>query len=109
MSLLETLLAMAQTEVLQVYVRPFGQLSAVLLFVWCVDAIHLTLRPEYFVSRLMRQRRLRGLIRWGSEPQRMSPRSRRRTPGGVSFTRPRAPALASHQTKQDRVVPSRLR
>ena len=29
MSLLETLLAAAQTEVLQIYVRPFGQLSAV--------------------------------------------------------------------------------
>ena len=108
MSLLETLLAAAQTEVLQIYVRPFGQLSAVVLFVWCVDAIHLTLRPEYFVSRLMRQRRLRGLIRWGSEPQRCT-RTRRRTPGGVSFTRPRGPDSASHQTTRDRVVPSRLR
>ena len=108
MSMLETLLAAAQTEILQIYVRPFGQLSAVLLFVWCVDAIHLTLRPEYFVSRLMRQRRLRGLIRWGSEPQRFT-RTRRSTPGGVSFTRSRAPVSASNQTTPDRVVPSMLR
>ena len=33
MSLLETPLAMAQTEVLQIYVRPFGQLSAMLILV----------------------------------------------------------------------------
>jgi len=108
MSMLETLLAAAQTEVLQIYVRPFGQLSAVLLFVWCVDAIHLTLRPEYFVSRLMRQRRLRGLIRWGSEPQRCTS-TRRSTPGSVSFTRSRAPVSASNQTTESRVVPSMLR
>ena len=108
MSVLETLLAVVQTEVLQIYVRPFGQLSAVLLFVWCVDAIHLTLRPEYFVSRLMRQQRLRRFIRWGSEPQRCT-RARHSTPGAVSFTRPRAPDSAPHQTTQDRVIPSRRR
>ena len=95
MSVLETLLAVAQTEVLQIYVRPFGQLSAVLLFVWCVDAIHLTLRPEYFVSRLMRQRRLRGLIRRGSEPQRCANTRRPRADG--CCTRPETLTLGQDE------------
>ena len=96
MSMLETLLAVAQTEVLQIYARPFGQLSAVLLFVWCVDAIHLTLRPEVVVSRLMRQQRLQRLVRWGSEPQRYARTQRPR--GVVCLTRPKMLSLGQDES-----------